>query len=188
MANLILASSSPRRKELLEKLSVPFESYSPNIDESIESQLPPGDIVTTLAARKAKKAARLYPHSFVIGSDTIVVYRHKILGKPASRESAKKMLSELSGNTHSVYTGVAVIHDETIHTFYEKTDVIFWELSDEDIEKYVNTGEPFDKAGAYGIQGQGGLLVKSIQGDYYSVVGLPIGRLLRVLKKMGYPV
>lgn len=187
MPNLVLASSSPRRKELLEKLSIPFTIYSPNADESVDKNLTPSEIVSILAQRKAKKAADQYPDSYVIESDTVVAHKEKVLGKPADRESARKMLLGLSGCTHSVYTGVSVVYGESVRTFYEKTDVTFWELSNEEIEWYLDSGEPFDKAGGYGIQGQGGLLVKSIHGDYYSVVGLPIGRLCRVLKHMGFP-
>ncbi|WP_313431593.1 Maf family protein [Siminovitchia terrae] len=187
MPNLVLASSSPRRKELLEKLSIPFITYSPNVDESIDKDQKPAEIVTELSFRKAKKAADQYPDSYVIGSDTVVVYKGTVLGKPADRESARKMLLCLSGCTHSVYTGVSVTYGKSVRTFYEKTDVTFWKLSNEEIERYLDSGEPFDKAGGYGIQGQGGLLVKSIHGDYYSVVGLPIARLNRVLKNMGFP-
>ncbi|RST76223.1 septum formation inhibitor Maf [Siminovitchia acidinfaciens] len=186
MPNLVLASSSPRRKELLERLSIPFTIFSPNVDETVNEHLAPGDIVITLASRKARKVAENYPHSYIIGSDTVVVNEGKVLGKPTDRESARQMLLGLSGTTHSVYTGVAVTFKDSINTFYEKTDVTFWELSDEEIEQYLDSGEPFDKAGAYGIQGKGGLLVKSIHGDYYSVVGLPIGKLSRELKNMGF--
>lgn len=187
MPNLVLASSSPRRKELLEKLSIPFTIYSPNVDESIDKDLKPAEIVSELSFRKAKKAGNKYPDSYVIGSDTVVVYKGTVLGKPADRETARKMLFSLSGCTHSVYTGVSVVFGKSVKTFYEKTDVTFWDLSNEEIERYLDSGEPFDKAGGYGIQGQGGLFVKSIHGDFYSVVGLPISRLYQVLKEMGLP-
>lgn len=186
MSNLVLASSSPRRKELLERLSIPFTIFSPDVDETVNEELLPSDLVITLALRKARKVAESQSHSCIIGSDTVVVNQGKVLGKPVDRESAKQMLLNLSGTTHTVYTGVAVIFNDTINTFYEKTDVTFWNLSDEEIEQYLDSGEPFDKAGAYGIQGQGSLLVKSIHGDYYSVVGLPIGRLSRELRNMGF--
>lgn len=188
MPNLVLASSSPRRKELLEKLSIPFTTYSPNADESVDRDYSPDHIVSTLALRKAKKAAEHFPNSYVIGSDTIVVHEERVLGKPSDRDSARQMLRDLSGCTHSVYTGVAVIYKGSVTAFYEKTDVTFWELSDVEIERYLDSGEPFDKAGGYGIQGKGGLLVKSIDGNYYSVVGLPVSRLSRVLKEMGFPL
>ena len=187
MPNLVLASSSPRRKELLERLSIPFATYSPNTDESVDKNLKPNEIVSTLALRKAKKAADHFPDSYVIGSDTVVFHKGKVLGKPADKESARQMLTSLSGCTHSVYTGVSIIYGNSYRSFYEKTDVTFWELSNEEIEWYLDSGDPFDKAGSYGIQGLGSLLVKSIKGDYYSVVGLPVGRLYRVLKAIGFP-
>lgn len=185
MPHLVLASASPRRQELLEKLQIPFITYSPNADESIEHGLLPAQIVIELALRKAKLAAVRYPDSYVIGSDTIVVNDGKVLGKPHDRSEAKRMLRSLSGKTHEVFTGVAVIKGDIVETFYEKTEVAFWELDDAAIERYLDSGEPFDKAGAYGIQGYGALFVKSIIGDYFSVMGLPISRLARLLKEMG---
>jgi septum formation protein len=185
MPDLILASASPRRKELLEKLQIPFTIYSPHVDETINEERSPIDIVMTLALRKAEHVAVLFRDSFVIGSDTIVVNNDKVLGKPKDRQEAKLMLTELSGKTHSVYTGVAVVHGSIQEVFYEKTDVTFWELSAAEIEQYLDSGEPFDKAGAYGIQGLGALFVQSMAGDYYSVVGLPISRLSRILTGMG---
>ncbi|MBS4176193.1 Maf family protein [Lederbergia citrea] len=185
MLHLVLASASPRRKELLQKLNIPFSTFSPHADESFSPNLSPNEIVTMLALRKANMASAQFPESIVIGSDTIVVNNDKVLGKPANRQEAKQMLEQLSGQTHSVYTGVAVVYGKISKTFYEKTDVEFWELSDADIERYLDSGEPFDKAGAYGIQGLGALHVKSIKGDYYAVVGLPISRLSRTLSSMG---
>lgn len=184
MNHIVLASTSPRRKELLHKLNIPFFIYSPNVDETIVGTHSPDTVVQTLALRKAKAVAKQYPHSIVIGADTIV-YAERILGKPLNRQEAISMLKELSGRTHSVYTGVAIVHQGTEETFFEKTDVEFWELSNADIERYVDSGEPFDKAGAYGIQGFGAILVKAIIGDYYSVVGLPISRLSRILADKG---
>lgn len=184
MPNLILASDSPRRKELLKKLNIPFTTCSPNVDETISKELLPSDIVTTLAKRKAAAVAGQNPDSIVIGADTIVVNNKKVLGKPESRQKAMQMLTELSGRTHSVYTGIAVLFGDKEELFYEKTDVEFWELAKADIQQYLDSGEPFDKAGAYGIQGRGALFVKAISGDYYSVVGLPISRLSRVLSAM----
>lgn len=185
MQHLILASASPRRKELLEKLHIPFTIISSNVDETVSENLSPTEIVTTLAYRKARLASVQFPNSYVIGSDTIVVCDDIVLGKPENRQEAQQMLEMLSGRTHSVYTGVSVVHGKTSESFYEKTDVEFWELSPTEIEQYLNSREPYDKAGAYGIQGLGALLVKSIIGDYYSVVGLPISRLYRLLIKMG---
>lgn len=188
MPDLVLASTSPRRKELLEKLHIPFTAFSPNVDESTEDGLEPSEVVMGLAERKARAALVHHPDSCVIGSDTIVAYGGLILGKPSGRTEAKEMLSALSGKTHQVFTGAAVIYNGQTHRFYEKTNVTFWELKDDEIERYLHTGEPYDKAGAYGIQGLGALLVKSIHGDYYSVVGLPISRLSRLLSNLGFSV
>ena len=188
MQNLILASSSPRRKELLENLQLSFNTVSSDVDEHYDADWKPDKIVMELALRKAKSVAKDYPASFVIGSDTVVVNDHNILGKPQNREEAFSMLKSLSGKTHSVYTGVAIVTPAKEHTFFEKTDVVFWELTDEEINKYLDTGEPFDKAGAYGIQGFGSVLVKSITGDYFSVVGLPVARTMRELKQAGYVI
>lgn len=183
MPQLILASNSPRRRELLQKLNIPFKALSPNVDESISTYVSPEDIVMTLALRKANIVKDLEENAVVVGCDTVVVCDDQILGKPKNESEARDMLKQLSGRTHSVYTGVAIIHDAKQELFFEKTDVEFWLLSDEEIEQYIESGESFDKAGAYGIQGLGALLVKSIRGDYYSVVGLPIARLSRVLRE-----
>lgn len=188
MQNLILASSSPRRKELLENLQLTFQTVSSDVDENYDPKWQPEEIVMELSLRKALAVSRQYPSSLVIGSDTVVVYDHSILGKPKNRDEAYSMLKKLSGNTHSVYTGVAIVTPKTEKKFYEKTDVLFWELSDEEINAYLETGEPFDKAGAYGIQGFGSLLVKKIIGDYFSVVGLPVARTIRELKLAGYSI
>ncbi|CAH0346347.1 Maf family protein [Bacillus sp. CECT 9360] len=183
MHRLILASSSPRRKELLQFLQIPFQTIHANVDESIDSGLTAEEAVQDLALRKAANIATEHKESCVIGSDTIVVVDGEILGKPIDRADAKKTLELLSGRTHSVYTGVAIISDKNRTVFAEKTEVTFWELSDEEIETYLETGEPFDKAGSYGIQGYGSLLVKGITGDYYTVMGLPVARLSRELKR-----
>jgi septum formation protein len=189
MQNLILASSSPRRKELLENLQLTFEVASSDADENFDPKLTPDEIVMELASRKAKAVGASKgqgPQSFIIGADTVVVLDGRVLGKPKDSTEAFDMLKALSGNTHSVYTGVAIIAPEKEEKFYVKTDVVFWELSDEEIRAYIDTGEPFDKAGAYGIQGFGCMLVKEIKGDYFSVVGLPVSRTVRELKKAGY--
>lgn len=186
MKNLILASSSPRRKELLENLQLSFHTVSSDVDETYDPEWSPEDIVMALAHRKAKAVSKEHPASIVIGSDTVVVRDQTILGKPQNREEAFSMLKSLSGRFHSVYTGVAIVSESNECKFFEKTDVEFWELSDEEINDYLDTGEPFDKAGAYGIQGFGSILVKRISGDYFSVVGLPVARTIRELKKAGY--
>lgn len=182
MQNLILASSSPRRKELLSILQIPFEVKASDVNEDFHSELSPHEVVIELADRKAKHVSKNHPSSIIIGADTIVVSGSEILGKPNSPTEAFEMLRKLSGSTHSVYTGVSIVSTARTTTFYEKTDVTFWELTDDEIHAYISTGEPYDKAGSYGIQGYGSTLVKWIHGDYYTVVGLPIARLVRELK------
>lgn len=186
MQHLILASSSPRRKELLENLHLTFDISSSNTDESFVPGTAPEEIVMKLAERKAKDVAERNRTSFVIGADTIVVANNQVLGKPSDEKDAREMLTMLSGNTHSVYTGVAIVNAGQSVRFFEKTDVTFWNLTVSEIEAYLKSGEPFDKAGAYGIQGFGSLLVKQISGDYFNVVGLPVSKTIRELKKAGY--
>ncbi|MDF0726766.1 Maf family protein [Cytobacillus sp. S13-E01] len=186
MKRLILASSSPRRKELLSNLHLSFEISVSNIEEIIDPHLTPDQIVLSLAEQKAAEVARNYQADFVIGADTIVVFNNHILGKPKDKEDSFSMLKMLSGNTHEVLTGVAIFHKGNSVTFYEKTEVVFWELTEEEIWEYINSGEPADKAGSYGIQELGSALVKRINGDYFSVVGLPVSRTIRELQKAGY--
>lgn len=183
---LILASSSPRRKEILQKIYKSFEIITCDVDESVDENLGPGQLVMELAQKKAQAVAETNRDAFVIGSDTIVYHHPQVLGKPKDKQDAKQMLQLLSGQTHSVYTGVAVVKGDERIQFFEKTDVKFWELTEEEIDTYIETGEPFDKAGAYGIQDIGSILVESIHGDFFAVMGLPIARLFRTLKKMGY--
>lgn len=186
LSNLILASGSPRRKDLLQQIQLSFSVKISNADETYSPDLPPGEVVMELAKRKAISVAKDNPGSFVIGSDTVVVHQDEILGKPSDSNHAKEMLRTLSGNTHSVYTGVSIVKDENEKMFYKKTDVTFWELTEEEIDTYTASGEPLDKAGGYGIQGMGAFLVKEVHGDYFSVVGLPISQVYRSLKEMGY--
>lgn len=186
MKNLILASSSPRRKELLENLHLSFDIFSSDVDESFDSNLLPEEVVMELATRKANAVFMKNPDSYVIGSDTIVVFDGKILGKPQDEMDAFHMLKLLSGKQHDVYTGVSILCPNGSSTFFEKTEVSFWELSDEEIKAYVQSGEPLDKAGAYGIQQFGSMLVKKIKGDFFAVVGLPVSRTVRELRMVGY--
>lgn len=183
---LILASGSPRRKELLQQLHIPFSVHVSNVDEKVNHNYSPYEVVMDLALQKASDVATLYPNHIVLGSDTVVVYKDSILGKPASEAEAVKTLEMLSGKKHQVLTGVALVEGEQVQTFYEKTDVEFWPLTVDEITQYVRTGEPMDKAGSYGIQGLGAMFVKSIQGDYFSVVGLPLSRTIRELRKRGF--
>lgn len=180
---LILASKSPRRKELLSLITTDFEIIPAKNDEVADPSLSPDKFVEALAIAKAEEVAALYPNDTVIGSDTVVAAKGEILGKPKDKADAFRMLSLLSGTEHSVFTGVAVIKNGKIHSFTEETKVKFFKLDEFEIERYIATGEPFDKAGAYGIQDLGALLVEGISGDYYNVMGLPVGRLSRLLKQ-----
>lgn len=149
----------------------------------------PGEVVQELALQKAAQVAEGWQEALVIGSDTVVVREGRILGKPKDEEEAKEMLRAISGGTHQVYTGVAVIEKdrekESIHVFYEAADVHVYPLSEEEIRAYVDTGEPMDKAGAYGIQGKFGVFVKGISGDYNTIVGFPVARFYQEMKILG---
>lgn len=180
---LILASRSPRRKELLSLITEDFSVRPAEGEEIADPRLSPDRYVMALSEAKAREIASAAPNETVIGADTVVVFGNEILGKPKDTADAVRMLALLSGNTHSVFTGVTVIANDEIHSFAEETKVTFFPLSDEEIERYAESGEPLDKAGAYGIQGSGALLVQGIEGDYYNVMGLPAGRLYRFLKE-----
>lgn len=184
---IILASQSPRRKELLERMGIQyFETISPNVDESAFHGLPPEELVRRLSAEKvAAVAGKVGEDAIVIAADTVVALEGAVLGKPADELDAFKMLSALSGVRHQVYTGVTVCRGGEKQTAHEVTDVTFRELSEREIEDYISTGEPMDKAGAYGIQGYGALLIQGISGDYYNVMGLPVCRLSGMLARFG---
>jgi septum formation protein len=187
MNNLVLASSSPRRADILRNLGVHFDIIPSDIEE-IFTDNKPKDIAKNLAFIKAKDvAARVERDKIILGADTIVCKDDVLLGKPLSKDNAFTMLKELSGSIHKVITGICVIdnRDGTIHQDYEETTVYFKNLTDEEIWHYIHTGEPLDKAGAYGIQGLGGLFVKKIDGCYFNVVGLPVYKLYSLLGKMG---
>ena len=179
--SVVLASASPRRRELLQKAGVAFTVKVSDADEHIEPDTPPHEAVMSLARQKAQAVAETCPDDLVIGADTVVVYNGAILGKPADRADAVRMLHMLSGQTHDVYTGVCLVRAGNAETFFERTQVTFWPLTAHEIEAYVDTGEPMDKAGAYGIQERGCTLVRSICGDYFNVVGLPVAALCRRL-------
>ncbi|WP_227936712.1 Maf family protein [Alkalihalobacillus deserti] len=185
MKSFILASGSPRRKELLQQAHYSFEIQTSTVEEKVEEGLTPAEVVEQLAFQKAKNVWLQNKDMIVLGADTVVAFGDLILGKPRDEQDAKVMLQSLSGQTHSVYTGVAICSAEGIETFFEKTDVKFYSLSDEDIAMYLRSKEPFDKAGSYGIQGFGAYLVKQIIGDYYTVVGLPLAKTMRELRKKG---
>ena len=187
--NIILASASVRRAELLKKVTSNFEIMVSDIEESdILFSGNCGDYVISLAKAKAMDiCSKVKKPAAIIGCDTIVYLKGKVLGKPKDNLEAFQMLSDLSDNTHEVYTGIAVINTETqkISTEYVCTEVKFSKLSEEEINKYIETGEPFDKAGAYGIQGAASLFVEELKGCYYSVVGLPVNKLYFMLREMG---
>ncbi len=178
---LVLASKSPRRKELLKLITEDFEVKTADAEEKLPKGISPSDAVLYLSKLKAQPLAN--DVDVVIGADTVVAIDGKILGKPKSRENAKEMLRLLSGKYHSVFTGVAVFKGRASSSFFVETKVKFFELSEEEINVYVASGECDDKAGAYGIQGKGSLLVERIEGDYFNVVGLPVSRLYRELLK-----
>ena len=185
--DIILASQSPRRRELLERMGVgDFRIVTPDIDEQMDRDLPPGELVGRISLEKALAVqAQEGKGPIIIAADTVVALDGAVLGKPADELGAFKMLSTLSGCRHQVYTGLTVLRGEEQYTVSEETTVTFRELSAEEIDRYVATGEPMDKAGAYGIQGYGALLVEGIQGDYYNVMGLPVCRLGLLLRRLG---
>lgn len=185
MKRFIVASASPRRKEILLSSGYDFEVIPSDADESISEKLTPSETVLELSKRKAVSVSEKHPGDVVFGCDTVVALGDKILGKPRNDEEAAEMLKMLSGKTHEVLTGVCITDGESIQNFFERTEVTFYELSDETVKTYVQSGECRDKAGAYGIQGLGCVLVKEIKGDYFSVVGLPIAKTARLLSKFG---
>ena len=205
MSQIILASQSPRRKELLEQIGLEFE-ICPAKGEEIITKTVPEEVVMELSKQKAEEVAAMvssYSENhkeittpsdiLVIGADTVVAFEGKILGKPKDEADAKAMLTMLSGNTHSVFTGVTlVLIDKSGRAgelvFYEKTDVKMHQMSELEIDRYIATGEPMDKAGSYGIQGKCAIYIEKIDGDYNNVVGLPITRIYQELKKIGIDI
>ncbi len=189
MKKIILASGSPRRKKLLEQLNFQFDIIVSNVEETAEQQNSPQEIVQDLASRKAEEVSSRSSDALVIGADTIVVLDDEILEKPENESEAIKMLRKLSGRTHHVLTGVALLKVDTPqniveqHAFCEQTTVTFGEIDESDIKTYVKTGSPMDKAGGYGIQDDfGAIFVKGINGDYYNVVGFPLYSFYRTMK------
>lgn len=181
--DIILASQSPRRRELLGQMGLKgFKVASPDVDEDIDENLHPSLVVEELSLRKAKAvAAHADGEDLIIAADTVVALEGTVLGKPADEGDAFSILSALSGNRHYVYTGVTVIRGGKVVTQHEVTTVTFRDIDPQEIDNYIATGEPMDKAGAYGIQGLGALFISGIDGDYFNVMGLPIYRLGRIL-------
>lgn len=190
MKKIILASSSPRRQELLKQLGIPFTVRAVAVDESLERDMPPGVLVEKLALRKARAAAKVVDSGLIIGSDTVVTLDNLVLGKPGDKNEALRMLESLQGRVHEVFTGLALVDAETGRaiTGYECTEVLFRRAGRDELKAYVDTGEPMDKAGAYGIQGLGAIFVTEIQGCYYNVVGLPVAKLVEMLSQFGINV
>ena len=194
MNKIVLASASPRRRELLEQIGMEFEVIPSDIEEKVESRVP-CEMVMELSGMKAVDIFEKLPLEkrdsvIVAGADTVVAFKERIMGKPSDRKNAEEMLSLLQGKTHQVYTGVTLVWQKEKEeppskiSFYEKTEVSMYPMSMQEISRYVDTGEPMDKAGAYGIQGKCAAFIKEICGDYYNVVGLPIGRLYQEIKKI----
>lgn len=183
---IVLASASPRRRELLDLAGISYEVIPSDADEiHAEHDFDPARLTMANAQAKAMRVRNQMPdadHRLVLGCDTVVVLDNDILGKPADREDARRMLTELSGHTHQVVSGVCIINAQGApKSFVQTTDVTFYELSPELIESYLDTGEHIDKAGAYGIQSLGSVFVEGINGDYFNVVGLPLARVVREL-------
>lgn len=180
---LILASASPRRKELLSLITPDFRVITSEADETLPENIAPESAVKLLAERKARAVAAICPGDTVIGSDTVVALENEILGKPADDLEAAKMLRSLSGKKHVVYTGVCVIRGGEKTVFVGSAAVKFADMTDDEISEYISSGECRDKAGAYGIQGFGARYIEYIEGDYYSVMGLPVRQLYECLRK-----
>ena len=205
MSQMILASASPRRKELLEQIGAEFV-ICPAKGEEVITETDPSAVVMELSRQKAEEVAYgvltyneqhadlATPQDIlVIGADTVVAYENQILGKPKDEEDARHMLTMLSGKTHSVYTGVTFVFIDKEgrtgeHCFFEKTDVCMYPLKEEEIDRYIQSGDPMDKAGSYGIQGRFAIHIKEIRGDYNNVVGLPVARLYQELQKLGVSI
>lgn len=205
MSQMILASASPRRKELLEQIGAEFV-ICPTKGEEVITETDPSAVVMELSRQKAEEVAYgvlIYNEQhadlatpqdiLVIGADTVVAYENQILGKPKDEEDARRMLTMLSGKTHSVYTGVTFVFIDKEgrtgeHCFFEKTDVCMYPLKEEEIDRYIQSGDPMDKAGSYGIQGRFAIHIKEIRGDYNNVVGLPVARLYQELQKLGVSI
>ena len=182
--DIILASASPRRKQLMKMAGLKFTVVPADIPEIIPDGLPAEKESVYLAGIKAGYILSENPDDLIVGADTTVICEGRVLGKPRDKAEAKEMLRFLSGKVHEVYTGVAIVSEEVNEAFTSVTKVEFYELTDEEIDWYVSTGEPMDKAGAYGIQGFGCRLVKRIEGDYFTVMGLPVAEVARRIEKI----
>lgn len=183
---LLLASASPRRRELLHQIAVPHRAVPAHIDERRHAGEEPRAYVRRLALEKASAIALQHPEATVLAADTTVVLGEEVLNKPGDRAEAERMLRLLAGRTHHVHTGIAVVHHGTAHSHVESTAVVFTSILDEELDSYLQTGDSLDKAGAYGIQGFAARWIQSIEGDYSNVVGLPLAATLRLLRSVGW--
>jgi len=188
MKRIILASTSPRRKEIFSKLKLPFEIEESNYQEDMSLTMPPIELGKYLSQNKAKAVANKNKDAIVIAADTFVVYKDKFLGKPKTKEEAKEMLLMLSGKEHEIVTGVTIIENDHSISFHETVKVFMEEITSEEIDKYIAIGEPMDKAGAYALQEIGAIFIKKIDGDFYAAMGLPLKRLAEELKSFGVNV
>jgi septum formation protein len=182
---VVLASASPRRRQLLELIGIEHDIQPANIDESVRPRETPARYAERLAREKASVVASRDPDRITIAADTTVVVNKKVLGKPENEEDARRMLSMLSGREHTVITAIAVARGRKLRSAVEEVRVRFRRLHDDEINAYIATGEPMDKAGAYGIQGYGATIVECIEGDYFSVMGLPLAKLVDLLRDLG---
>lgn len=182
--SLILASKSPRRKELLQDCGFAFRIISCDCDEVFDKNIPVEKAIEQIAYQKANAVWKAFPDQLVLGCDTMVILNKEPLGKPKNREDAYRMLKQLSGQTHHVISAVAILGNDVHIVFHDITEVTFYDIDDELLNQYLDSDEPYDKAGAYGIQGRGKLFVKEIHGDYYNVMGLPIAKVYQELKKL----
>lgn len=183
---LILASASPRRREICTLLGLDFTVQPAQTELPVDASLIPEKTVEQIAKAKAEEIFFKNPAATVIGADTVVLFRNHILGKPADKPDARKMLKYLSGKKHTVITGVCILSPEKQVCFSDTAIVEFFPLTDQEIDAYIRTGEPMDKAGAYGIQGMGARFIKRIEGDFYTVMGLPCGKLYQTLKSFSF--
>ena len=190
MAQIVLASGSPRRRELLERIGLTdFVVRVPEVEESFPGGLPPQEVVSYISREKAEAAAKLCgPGDIVITADTMVFLDDQRLGKPRDEAHALEMLTALQGRRHTVCTGVTLLQGAKRLTQSESTDVFFRSATEEELRRYIATGEPMDKAGAYGVQGRGALLVERLEGDFFNVMGLPVLRLARMLERFGVQI
>jgi septum formation protein len=185
---VILASASPRRIELIKKITDDFTVIPSCADESIDNKVPVEDIPIILSSRKALSIAKDNTDSVVIGCDTVVIANNEVLGKPKDKDDARRMIKALSGISHKVITGVTVIKNDTLISFAETTEVKFRPIEEEEIEEYISGDEPYDKAGGYAVQGIAGKFVEELIGDYYNVVGFPVNKIRQTLQNIGINV